>query len=60
MLAVEPFKQFFTAFANRKVPSSGPFREFLLKSAYVPENYLDDCMQHILNDVSRCRGSCGG
>jgi hypothetical protein len=51
VLNVPPYAKFFEAFKGKKVPQPGPFREYLLKNAEVPEPRLDEAMGYILEDA---------
>jgi predicted nucleotide-binding protein len=51
MLNVEPFKVFLTAYNGKKIPASGPFKEFLVEKAEVPPDRAEDCIKHILADA---------
>lgn len=51
VMDVAPYKAFLDAFAGKKVPSAGPFREFLKRDAGVPAEYLDECMTYISEDL---------
>jgi hypothetical protein len=50
VLAIGPFRTFFTTYNNRKVPSPGALREFLTREAGVPTEWADDCIAHIVTD----------
>ena len=51
VMNIEPYKEFFERFKNKKVPGNAPFREFLTKTAQVPEDKAEECMQFILADA---------
>ncbi len=51
VLRVPPFRAFFEAFSNRKVPGMAAFREFLTKNADVDEAHVEFCIAHILGDA---------
>lgn len=51
VLSIPPFKAFFHAFANKKVPGATAMREFLIKSAEVPPNRAEECMNFLLADA---------
>lgn len=51
VLNVVPFRLFLNAYNGKKVPSPGPFREFLTQAAEVPPEWADDCMAHVLADA---------
>jgi predicted nucleotide-binding protein len=52
VMNVQPFKTFLNAYSGKKVPSGPSFKEYLLKNAAVPEQRLEDCMEHILADAT--------
>jgi hypothetical protein len=51
VMNVPPFKAFFEKFAGKKMPGSGPFKEFLIRDAEVPEEKADECMGYITSDA---------
>jgi predicted nucleotide-binding protein len=52
VMNVEPYRLFFEAFANKKLPSGSPLKEFLVKSARVPPERVDECIEFILADAN--------
>lgn len=51
VMNVAPYKTFFAAFSNKKIPSATAFKEFLTRSAGVAAERADECMQFILADA---------
>ena len=51
VMSIPPYKKFFDSFSGKKVPSDGPLREFLLRDAAVPGDYLDECTINLLDDA---------
>jgi len=51
VLNIAPYRKFFEAFANKRLPVPQPFHEFLIKSADVPEERAEECAEFILNDA---------
>lgn len=51
VMNIAPYKEFFTTFNNKKVPSATAFKEFLTRSASVATERADECMQFILADA---------
>lgn len=51
VLNVQPYKEFLETFANKKVPGSAAFKEFLVKNAEVNESRAEECMNFILKDA---------
>lgn len=51
VLNIEPFRTFLTAYNGKKVPSSAPFKEFLIANAEVPSDRTEECIEHILADA---------
>jgi predicted nucleotide-binding protein len=51
VLNIAPYRTFLTAYDKSKVPADPAFREFLVKSAGVPEEWADDCIKHLLADA---------
>jgi hypothetical protein len=51
VMNVEPFRVFFTAYDNKKVPSTAALKEFLVSSAGVPADRAEDCIEHIMADA---------
>lgn len=52
VLNIAPYKAFFEAFANKKVPGPAAFKEFLIKTGQVPADRVDECMSFILADAA--------
>ena len=48
VMNIEPFRVFFTAYDNKKVPSTAALKEFLVNSAGVPVDRAEDCIEHIM------------
>jgi predicted nucleotide-binding protein len=51
VMAIEPYRVFFQAYSNKKLPSSAAMREFLVKNANVPETRVEECEAFILADA---------
>ncbi len=51
VMNVSPFRAFLTQYDGKKVPSEPAFVEFLVKSAAVPEEWAQQCMEHIIADA---------
>ncbi len=51
VMNVAPYRSFFEAFNNKRVPGPMPFREFLVKSAAVPTERAEEAAAHILADA---------
>lgn len=51
VVTIAPYQTFFEAFNNKKVPTAMPFKDFLVKSASVPDDRADECMALILADA---------
>jgi predicted nucleotide-binding protein len=51
VMTVEPYRIFFQAYGNKKLPSATAMREFLVKNADVPESRVDECMEFLLADA---------
>lgn len=51
VMNIEPFRVFFTAYDNKKVPSAAALTEFLVSSAGVPVDRVEDCIEHIMADA---------
>ncbi len=51
VMNVAPYRAFFEAFNNKRVPGPMPFREFLVKSAAVPTERAEEAAAHILADA---------
>jgi hypothetical protein len=51
VMTVPPYKAFFEKFQNKKLPGSGPFKEFLVRDAEVPEERAEECMSYITSDA---------
>lgn len=52
VLNIAPYRTFFEAFANKKVPGPAAFKEFLVKNADVPPDRVEECMTFILSDAA--------
>jgi hypothetical protein len=52
VLKIEPFRTFFETFESRKVPGGAAMKDFLVKSAAVPEPHAESCAAHILDDAT--------
>jgi len=52
VMNIEPYKAFFEAFNNKRVPAPTPFKEFLVNSAGAPRERADECMAFILADAA--------
>lgn len=48
VLNVAPFRHFLTQYDGKKVPADAAFREFLTKGASVPDEWAQDCIEHLL------------
>jgi hypothetical protein len=51
VMNIEPFRVFFTAYDNKKVPSAAALKEFLVSNAGVPPDRAEDCIDHIMADA---------
>jgi predicted nucleotide-binding protein len=51
VMTVEPYRIFFQAYSNKKLPSATAMREFLVKNASVPESRVGECMEFLLQDA---------
>jgi predicted nucleotide-binding protein len=51
VMNVEPYRIFFQAYSNKKLPSPTAMREFLIKNADVPESRVDECIEFIQADA---------
>jgi predicted nucleotide-binding protein len=51
VLNIAPYRTFLTAYDKSKVPANAAFREFLIKNAGVPEEWAEDCIEHLLADA---------
>lgn len=51
VLEVPPYRKLLETFSGKKVPSRAAMREFLLKSAEVPADRVEECMDFILKDA---------
>lgn len=51
VMNIEPFRVFLDAYNGKKIPARSAFKDFLAKSAAVPLERTDDCIEHILADV---------
>lgn len=52
VLSISPYRAFFEAFANKKVPGPAAFKEFLIKTGQVPADRAEECMSFILADAA--------
>jgi len=52
VLDIVPYKTFFDAFANKRVPGPAAFKEFLTKSGHVSVDRAEECMSFILADAA--------
>lgn len=50
VMNIAPYKAFFEAFRNKKVPSDAVLREFLPKNAGVPVERVDECIEFMRAD----------
>ncbi len=50
---IAPYRTFFQAFNNKKVPTAMPFTDFLVKSADVQPDRAEECMALILADAEK-------
>jgi predicted nucleotide-binding protein len=51
MMNVAPYKTFFDAFKNKKVPGPTALKEFLVRDAEVPSERVDECAAQIVSDA---------
>jgi predicted nucleotide-binding protein len=51
VLNVDPYRAFLTAFNGKRLPSDGPFKDWLIKNASVPAERADECMDRIVTDA---------
>ncbi len=51
VLNVDPYREFLTAFSNKRLPAPQVFRDFLIKSAAVPEERAEECAGFIVKDA---------
>ena len=51
IMNVPPYKIFFDAFKNKKVPGSTALKEFLVRDAQVPSERVDECASQIVADA---------
>jgi hypothetical protein len=51
VLNVPPYKAFFDTYASKKVPGAAAFRDFLVREAGIPAEYVEECMSHIRHDM---------
>jgi predicted nucleotide-binding protein len=51
VLEVAPYRAFFEAFVNKKIPGAAALREFLTRSAGVPVERLEECIAFMLGDA---------
>lgn len=52
VMKVPPFQVFFETLASKKVPGVTAMREFLVKTAGVPEAHAEACAAHLLADAA--------
>lgn len=52
VLNIAPYRTFFEAFANKKVPGPAAFKEFLIKNAGVPADRVEECVTIVLSDAA--------
>lgn len=55
VMNVAPYKTFFQAFSDKKIPAGTPFKEFLVKNAGVPAARADECVEFIVADAETAR-----
>lgn len=51
VLKVAPYRSFFEAFKEKKVPGKSPMREFLMRDAEVEESRVSEVIEFILDDA---------
>lgn len=51
VMNVPPYKTFFDAFSGKKVPAPGPLKDFLVKSAEVDAEKVDEFISYMLEDA---------
>lgn len=51
VLGVPAYALFFEMFSNKKLPGPAAFREFLIRTAEVPPDRVEECMSFILADA---------
>jgi Predicted nucleotide-binding protein containing TIR-like domain len=51
VLTVDPYALFFRAFNGKKLPTSAPFKDWLVRNADVPQERAEECMERILEDA---------
>ncbi len=52
VMNVPPYKMFFDTFKNKKMPGTGPFKEFLVRTADVPAERAEEAMEYITSDAA--------
>lgn len=52
VMSIEPYRAFFEAFSNKRVPGPTPFKEFLVTTAGAAKERVDECMAFILADAA--------
>ena len=52
VMNVPPYKSFFETFNSKKVPSTAPLKDFLVKSADVDPDKTDEVIEYILSDAA--------
>jgi len=52
VMSVPPYKVFFEAYSGKKFPATPSLREFLARSADVPAERLDECVEHLQADAA--------
>lgn len=52
VMKVAPFKTFFETFAGKKMPGAAAMKEFVVKTAGVPDEHADAAMAHIRDDAA--------
>lgn len=51
VLSIAPYREFLTKFNTKKIPAAPFFKEWLNKSADVPLEWTDECMDRLLEDA---------
>jgi predicted nucleotide-binding protein len=51
VMNVEPYQKFFETFKNKKLPTAGPFNEFLVRDADVPSERAEEAISYITADA---------
>lgn len=52
VMNVPPYKAFFDTFKNKKMPGTGPFKEFLVRTAAVPSEKVEEAIEYITQDAA--------